>query len=182
LQKKTNKKRPGQFDIDLTQLDVAFKRLQRLVHPDYFTGASEDLRSASALASSRVNVAYRTLRSPSARAQYLLQQRGESALGEGSRHVSPQLLMEIMEARELVEDATTPTDVLQRLRERTRGAQEACAKDLTAAFQRGPPGLSQARDITVALAYYDKLLEEIEERQEARRVQQQQQQQQESNP
>ena len=169
-----------QFDISLPALEATFKRLQRIVHPDFFSAPStpDALRAASAAASSSLNVAYRTLRSPSGRAQYLLRLQGGQALeggsaggggsgGGGNRHVSPALLLEIMEAREQVEDAATPPDALQRLRERTRTAQAACARDLAAAFRQGAPGLPRARDITVALGYYDKLLEEVEARQEA---------------
>jgi molecular chaperone HscB len=176
-----------QFDISLPALEGTYKRLQRVVHPDYFTSAPEALRQASASASSRLNGAYRALRSPSERARYLLRLLGgEDALGEeggsggpapaASRRVSPALLAEVMEAREVVEDAATPPAALARLGERTRAAQAACARDLTAAFQQGPQGLPLARDIAVALGYYDKLLEEVEARQEATRQQQQQQQ------
>ena len=76
--------------------------------------------------------------------------------------------MEMMEARSLVEDAATPAATLAGLRARTRAAQGACARDLAATFARGAPGLPLAREIIVALSYYDKLLEEIEARQEAR--------------
>ena len=180
-----------QFDLSLPALEGTYKRLQRVVHPDYFSSAPEALRQASAGASSRLNGAYRTLRSPSERARYLLRLLGGggSALGgeeeeaagggSGSRRVSPALLAEVMEAREVVEDAGTPPEALARLGERTRAAQAACARDLTAAFQQGPQGLPLARDIAVALGYYDKLLEEVEARQEATRQQQQQQQQRE---
>ena len=180
-----------QFDLSLPALEGTYKRLQRVVHPDYFSSAPEALRQASAGASSRLNGAYRTRRSPSERARYLLRLLGGggSALGgeeeeaagggSGSRRVSPALLAEVMEAREVVEDAGTPPEALARLGERTRAAQAACARDLTAAFQQGPQGLPLARDIAVALGYYDKLLEEVEARQEATRQQQQQQQQRE---
>ena len=183
-----------QFDLSLPALEGTYKRLQRVVHPDYFSSAPEALRQASAGASSRLNGAYRTLRSPSERARYLLRllgggsalggeeeeaAGGGSGSGSGSRRVSPALLAEVMEAREVVEDAGTPPEALARLGERTRAAQAACARDLTAAFQQGPQGLPLARDIAVALGYYDKLLEEVEARQEATRQQQQQQQQRE---
>ena len=170
-----------QFDISLPALEATFKRLQRIVHPDFFSAPStpDALRAASAAASSSLNVAYRTLRSPSGRARYLLRlsSGGQgAALGEeeegggsaSSRRVAPELLAEIMEARELVEDAATPRQALAALGQRTRQAQGACARDLTAAFHSGPAGLQRARDITVALGYYDKLLEEIERRVEER--------------
>ena len=172
---------PQQYELDVGALEQQFKRLQRVSHPDYFSAASSDsaLAAAAAAASSALNVAYRTLRSPSGRARYLLRlsSGGQgAALGEeeegggsaSSRRVAPELLAEIMEARELVEDAATPRQALAALGQRTRQAQGACARDLTAAFHSGPAGLQRARDITVALGYYDKLLEEIERRVEER--------------
>ena len=46
-----------------------------------------------------VNEAYRTLRNPSSRAQYLLQQRGVDAIGESVKVVDPVLLAEVFDAR-----------------------------------------------------------------------------------
>lgn len=158
--------------MDTSALEAAFKRLQKAVHPDFYGGASQQEQDASASASSALNVAYRTLRNPATRAQYLLQLRGMDAIGEGagSRHVSPALLMQVMEARETVEDASTPLEQLRSLLARTAAAMEACVTDLGAAFRADD--VERAQAITVALQYYSKLRAEAEEAVAAREHQQ----------
>lgn len=156
--------RPHTFDISTATLDLHFKRLQRHVHPDKFSCKPKREQEASASASSSINVAYKILRNPASRAQYLLKLGGIDAIGEGagSGNVSPALLMQVMEARELVSDADTPPDELVQLRSRNAAAVDACVKDLSAAFKK--QDLDVAKDIVVALQYYVKLDEEIEER------------------
>lgn len=154
--------------MDAHALEASYKRLQRQVHPDYFGGLSAAEQESAALASSTLNVAYHTLRCPLGRAQYLLTLSGADALGEGagSRAVAPELLMQVMEARELVGDPDTGTGELAALLERTRRAHAACIADLSAAFSaRDVP---RALSITVALSYYGKLAAEASEAQGAR--------------
>lgn len=101
--------RPQRFGIDMAALEASFKRMQRAIHPDLFGQKSPKEQSLSADASSQVNAAYRILRAPATRAQYLLQLHGIDAIGEGagsgSGFCDPALLMEIMEARETLADA-----------------------------------------------------------------------------
>ena len=163
--------------MSIGALEKTYKRLQRVVHPDFYGGATAGRAEEAAQASTALNTAYRTLRSPYTRAVYLLQLRGEDPHGEGegaSRHVSPALLMEVMEAREVVEDPSTPLEELQRLRGRAAEAVGKCVQDLTLAFQEeekgkgGGQAQGTAKDITVALSYYEKLAEEAEAQLEAR--------------
>jgi hypothetical protein len=74
---------PERFDLSVPALEASFKGLQRSVHPDLFAQKTPVEQSLSAVASSQLNVAYRVLRDPISRAQYLLKLRGIDALGEG---------------------------------------------------------------------------------------------------
>jgi len=140
--------------------------MQRIVHPDFHGGSSKELAGEAVVASSTLNAAFHTLRNPHSRAQYLLRIQGEDTQGEGgeeSRAVSPLLLMEVMEARELVEDPSTPLRSLQRMRVRAEEAVGKCVGDLSEAFrEEGGSGRARARNITVALSYYHKLVEEVD--------------------
>lgn len=166
-------------------LDTSFKRLQRAVHPDFFGSAGASQQAASAAASSLLNVAYRTLRTPATRAQYLLRvlSRGATPGGAGASapnddsadadadadargSASPELLAQVMAAREAVSDAATPTAELRALAARTQRACDACVRDLSAAFAAGDT--ERARAITRALSYYTKLVDEACEALEAR--------------
>ncbi len=70
---------PRCYDIDLTLLTERYYQLQKQVHPDYFVTASDQEKQAAAQASAYLNQAYTTLKSPLARAQYLLTLRGVAA-------------------------------------------------------------------------------------------------------
>ncbi len=62
--------------LDLKDLDQRFRALSRLFHPDYFQNASPTERLASLERSSYLNDAFRTLRDPVTRLEYLLKLEG----------------------------------------------------------------------------------------------------------
>src|SRR5262249_32950923 len=63
---------PRRLSIDPNELERRFRTLSRQFHPDYFQNADAGERRASLERSSYLNDAYRTLRSPVARVEYLL--------------------------------------------------------------------------------------------------------------
>lgn len=99
----------GTFHIDLSALRKEFLRLQARAHPDLHPVAHK--ARAQAL-SARINEAYKTLQSPLLRAQYLLSLRGIDVGGdEAARVEDAGLLMEVMEAREAIEEAESEEEV-----------------------------------------------------------------------
>ena len=163
--------RPERFALDIALLEGNFREAQKRAHPDFFGAAPPEARAAAAASSTALNVAYRALRSPIQRAQHLLALRGVDVLGEGEgaaagRPVSPQLLAQVMEAREAVGEPGTPLPALLALQRRAEGAVAGCMEDLGAACEGGQ--WARAADITVALSYYSKLAEEAAEAAEAR--------------
>ncbi|MCU1311798.1 MAG: heat shock protein DnaJ-like protein [Candidatus Angelobacter sp.] len=64
------------LDIDLPALEREFYRLSRKLHPDVFARASTREQQWSLEKSSQLNDAYRTLKDPIARTQYLLELEG----------------------------------------------------------------------------------------------------------
>ena len=161
-------RRPQRFSLDLSQLEGNFRGAQMRTHPDLSAALPPSARASAAAASSALNVAYRALRDPLQRAQHLLELQGLDALGEtaGSKHVPPQLLEEVMEAREAVSAAATTLPELLALQRWSAGAAAQCERDLGAAFDAGKGQL--ACDITVALSYYLKIAAEAGEAVEAR--------------
>ena len=149
-------------------MEASFRSLQKAAHPDFFATAPAAQRASAAAASTSLNVAYRALRDPVQRAQHLLELQGLDAVGEGrgSGGVSPELLEQVMAAREAVGDAGTPLAELRALRARAAGAAARCEADLGAAFDAGDG--ARAREVTVALNYYVKLAEEAGEAVERR--------------
>src|SRR5213075_2858641 len=71
---------PGSFRmIDFSH---AYRALQREMHPDRYAAGDEVERRLALQSSARVNEAYRALKDPVGRAQYLLSLRGIDALAE----------------------------------------------------------------------------------------------------
>jgi molecular chaperone HscB len=67
---------PAHLVIDLAALEKSFYALSRRLHPDRFTAKSGDEQAAALAESSRLNDAYRTLKDPIARTEYLLKLEG----------------------------------------------------------------------------------------------------------
>ena len=72
---------PRKLSIDLADLDVRFRALSRQFHPDYFYNATTPERLASLERASYLNDAYRVLKQPLDRAEYLLKLEGLPASG-----------------------------------------------------------------------------------------------------
>ncbi len=91
---------PVRFRFDPAALDRAYHRLQGEVHPDRHAAASDALQRAALQSSARVNEAYRTLKDPVARAQYLLSLHGVDAIGETDTALPLEFLERQLERRE----------------------------------------------------------------------------------
>ena len=67
---------PQHLTIDLPSLERSFYVLSRKLHPDRFAARPEAEQAAALAQSSRLNDAYRTLKDPIARTEYLLKLEG----------------------------------------------------------------------------------------------------------
>ena len=101
---------PMRFRFDPVELDVAYRALQREVHPDRFAAAPDAERRLALQSSARVNEAYRALKDPVARAHYLLSLEGVATQAEGEGTLSAEFLERQLERREAVSDALTARD------------------------------------------------------------------------
>ena len=97
---------PRKLAVEAADLDGRFRLLSRQFHPDYFYNAPPAERRASLERSSYLNDAYRTLRQPIARVEYLLQLEGVAARGpeEAAKQVPPALLEEVFALNEELDD------------------------------------------------------------------------------
>jgi len=98
---------PRTFGLPLEVLEAAFKRLNRLYHPDRFATKGDRERRYSLEHATAINDAWRTLRIPVKRAEYLLACWGRPVGENAGRKISiPQdFLMEVLELREEIADA-----------------------------------------------------------------------------
>lgn len=98
------------FRVDVDALERAYRDLQRSVHPDRFASASDAQKRLALQASARANEAYRTLRDPVARAEYLLSLRGFDPAAETGTRLSVPFLTRQLERREAAEEAKDAHD------------------------------------------------------------------------
>jgi molecular chaperone HscB len=145
------------FTIDLSALKREFLQLQARAHPDLHP--QSDKKRAEAL-SARINEAYKTLQNPLSRAQYLLSLRGvEVAEDETAKVEDPELLMEVLEAREQIEEAEREEDLAdmkeandERIRESEQVLEQAFKDD----------DLDLAKSEAVKLRYWINIKESID--------------------
>jgi molecular chaperone HscB len=102
---------PRRFTLDTGALEPAFHRLSRKLHPDRFARATSEEQQWSLAATAILNDAYRTLRSPIARTEYLLKleglEIGEEHAGKGkAAHRQPpaDLLEEVFDLNMQLEE------------------------------------------------------------------------------
>ena len=92
---------PRKLLLDEAALEKSFYSLSRRFHPDYFMTATDRERQASLDRSSLLNDAYRTLRDPIKRAQYLLSLEGYK---EAEKKAPPDLLEEVFDLNMQLEE------------------------------------------------------------------------------
>ncbi len=92
---------PRVLGIDLSSLEKTFHELSRKYHPDYFTTAPPAEKTQAVRMTALLNDAYRTLRHPVRRVEYLLSLYGLKS--DGSK-VPQALLMEVFEINEQLEE------------------------------------------------------------------------------
>jgi molecular chaperone HscB len=95
---------PRQYALDPRELEQAYLRCSRAVHPDYHTTTSPAEQAASLELCAALNTAYATLRDPFRRAEYLLTLYGGPS-AEEHRQMPPEFLAEMLECREQLEEA-----------------------------------------------------------------------------
>ena len=114
---------PPRYRFDAARLDAVYRALQSEVHPDRFAAAGEAERRVALQSSARVNEAYRALKDPVARAQYLLSLHGIDATAETDTSLPLDFLERQLERREAVENARVERDIarLEALLREVRG-------------------------------------------------------------
>ena len=95
---------PQKLTINPALLEEQFHKLSWKLHPDNFVRASEEERNLSLDRSSQLNDAYRTLRDPIARIEYLLLRLGLRKEGTSKQQAPPELLEEVFELNESLDE------------------------------------------------------------------------------
>jgi molecular chaperone HscB len=96
-----------QFAQDRAAVDARWKELQREAHPDKFAAQGGAAQRIAMQWSVRINEAYQRLKDPLKRAAYLCELGGAAVNAHSNTAMPAQFLMQQMEWREALEDATT---------------------------------------------------------------------------
>jgi molecular chaperone HscB len=98
---------PPSLELDSPSLDKAYFALQRQWHPDRFVSKPAEERARASSEAAALNDAYRTLKDPLSRALYLASLKGIELPGDGKTIDDPDLLTEVMDAREELQEASS---------------------------------------------------------------------------
>ena len=95
---------PRKLWVEMSALEKKFLELSWKLHPDKFVNASAAEQELSLKGSSELNDAYRVLRDPVARVEYLLEIEGMRKEGEHKQKAPPELLEEVFELNESLDE------------------------------------------------------------------------------
>jgi len=95
---------PRKLWLEMSALEQKFLQLTWKLHPDNFVNATPEEREISLKRSSELNDAYRTLRDPVARVEYLLAIEGARKEGQNKQQAPPELLEEVFELNESLDE------------------------------------------------------------------------------
>jgi molecular chaperone HscB len=151
------------FRVDGALLDQAYRQLQTEVHPDRFAGGSDAQKRLALQSSARVNEAYRALKNPVQRAQYLLRLHDIDAVRETDTALPLEFLERQLERREQAADAQASEDVrtLSALLADARAESEAL-EGVLAQLLDDELAFSKARMQVRELTFLSKLADDID--------------------
>jgi molecular chaperone HscB len=137
------------FEIDLPALETEFHRLSRKVHPDRFARANEDERTWSLADTALLNDAYRTLKDPLFRTEYLLKLQGAEI---GEEHAGKE------SRKGQADPSRVPADLLEEVFELNMQLEE-----MRMARKMGESDPQLQADLTQAKAKFEGLLTTVDE-------------------
>jgi molecular chaperone HscB len=132
------------LNLDLAALEHEFHRLSRKLHPDRFARALENEKQWSLADTALLNDAYRTLKDPLRRTEYLLKLEGAELAAE--------------DVREQGKNARVPADLLEEVFELNMQLEE-----MRAARATGEADAALEASLTQAREKYHVLLEAVDE-------------------
>ncbi len=162
---------PRHLSINIEALQAKFYDLSRKLHPDKYSRKSETERANSTAATAVLNDAWRTLKNPITRAEYLLAQSGLEIGEQRSKDVPPELLDEVFELNMALEelrhgDQSAKVE-LATAREKFQAMLAASDADLENLFVKHdaescPPALAAIRAVLNRRRYITNLIRDVD--------------------
>jgi molecular chaperone HscB len=154
---------PERFGVDPEVLDRAYRALQTEVHPDRYATANDTERRLALQLSARVNEAYRALKDPVDRAQYLLSLHGVETFSGSDSALPYEFLERQLERREAASEAVAVRDskALVRLHDDVREEHSVLERELAVMIDRDA-AWSAAAALVREMKFLDKLAADID--------------------
>lgn len=102
---------PPKMRLDRKAIERGYLELSRRVHPDRLAKSSSLERKLALEQTTLVNDAYRTLKAPRKRAEYIMARRGRTIGGDSDRVDDLELLTEMMALREALSEAKDAVEI-----------------------------------------------------------------------
>jgi len=149
------------FALEAESLERSYRGIQARIHPDRYAHAGDAERRASMQWTTRVNEAYRTLKSPVQRAKYLLEMNGVDVGFETNTQMPTDFLLRQLELRETLAGAKQPAaldELLAEVRREQRLLEQGIAQLID-----GSKDYAAAAGEVRKLMFLDKLAAEIDQ-------------------
>jgi len=149
------------FALEAESLERSYREIQARIHPDRHAHAGDAERRASMQWTTRVNEAYRTLKSPVQRAKYLLEMNGVDVGFETNTQMPTDFLLRQLELRETLAGAQQPAaldELLAEVRREQRLLEQGIAQLID-----GSKDYAAAAGEVRKLMFLDKLAAEIDQ-------------------
>jgi molecular chaperone HscB len=156
---------PRRFAQDRAALDARWRALQGEVHPDRFAAEGAAAQRVAVQWAVRVNEAYQRLKDPLRRAAYLCELEGVPVDAEDNTAMPPDFLMQQLEWREALDDASSDAQVENLAREVE--ARRHTALDEIADTIDGRGDFAVAAQQVRALMFIERFAEDVDRRLEA---------------
>jgi molecular chaperone HscB len=165
---------PRTFAVKVADLERRYKETTKVLHPDRYARADARARRASLERSVQLNEAWRTLKDPERRAEYLLSlagvevgetaggRRPDQSGGQVTQPVPQVLLMEILELREALAEAQANRNLreINALIANVGARLGTVMDDVAKAFLVSPPELGTIAARLLTVRYYRRFLDE----------------------
>jgi len=155
---------PERFAVDAAALDAKWKALQGAAHPDRFATDSAAAQRVAMQWAIRINEAYRRLKDPLARAAYLCALHGADVQAESNTAMPAAFLMQQMEWRDALADATS-VDEVDALADEVGAARKAAIAALERQIDHaGAVDWNAVADAVRGLMFVDRFLADVDRR------------------
>lgn len=162
---------PLNYGVDTEELERRLLRYSRLVHPDFFATASEEMRRTAEENSAALNGAFEILADDARRATWIIKALGGPS-GKEEKQLPHEFLMEVLEWSEQIETARQSPpgsqdragldDLVATLSRRRQHSFDRLNTALVPPPEAADERLSEARRLLNAVSYLDRALTQLE--------------------